>query len=253
VKFLLPPSEGKTRPASGTPAEAAGLSFPSLTEPRSQVLDTLIEVSARDDARELLGVGKSLEDEVRANTQLRTAPAAPAHTVYTGVLFNALGAHDLSDVPPERRADVLVMSGLFGVVGFEDRIPAYRLSMGANLPPLGRMRTWWRSRLAPVLDEALAGELLLDCRSADYRAAWPGPRERVVTVDVVQVRGGKRTVVSHFAKHTRGELVGRLLRRPDPLPATPEDLATAASAFYHVELTQVPRKPASLTIVLDEG
>ena len=103
------------------------------------------------------------------------------------------------------------------------------------------------------VDDALADELLLDCRSADYRAAWPGPRERIVTVDVVQVRGGKRTVVSHFAKHTRGELVGRLLRSPDPLPATPEDLATAASAFYHVELTQVPRKPASLTIVLDEG
>ena len=74
-----------------------------------------------------------------------------------------------------------------------------------------------------------------------------------MTIDVVQIRDGVRKVVSHFAKHTRGELVGRLLRSPDPLPATAEDLATAASAWYRVELNQSARKPASLTVVLDES
>ena len=254
MKILLPPSEGKTPPASGEPVDVAELTFPQLTDARREMLDELVELSGHEDAPRLLGVGKSLHDEVRANTGLRTAPAAAAHSVYTGVLFAAMGADDLGDVPQDRRAAVHVMSGLFGIVGIDDRIPAYRLSMGARLPRLGRAKTWWKPRLAPVLDEAFADELLIDCRSADYRAAWPGPAAQIVTIDVVQVRAGARTVVSHFAKHTRGELIGRLLRSPAPLPATAEEAAEAAAAWHDVELTPAAgRRPASLTVVLPEA
>jgi cytoplasmic iron level regulating protein YaaA (DUF328/UPF0246 family) len=244
VPILLPPSEGKTTPATGSPLDLSALTFPDLAHERRKMLEALITTSAREDALQLLGVGASLEDEVRRNLQLETAPTAPAREVYTGVLFTALQAHTLAEVPVATRAAVHVMSGLFGIVGLDDPIPAYRLSMGAQPAGLGRAKTWWRPRLAPVLDRAFADELVIDCRSADYRAAWPGKPQSTVTIDVVQIRDGVRTVVSHFAKHTRGELVGRLLR-------TPEDLAQAASAWYEVELrASTARKPASLTVVL---
>lgn len=254
MKILLPPSEGKTPPQSGDPVDVAGLSFPQLTDARVQMLEALVETSTRDDALTLLGVGKSLHEEVDANTCLAGAPTGPAGSVYTGVLFAAMGAEGLAQVPADRRSTVHVMSGLFGIVGIDDFIPAYRLSMGAQLPELGRAKTWWKPRLAPVLDEAFADELLVDCRSADYRAAWPGPIAQSVTIDVVQVRAGLRKVVSHFAKHTRGELVGRLLRSPAALPSTAEDVAEASAAWYEVELTPATgRKPASLTVVLPES
>ncbi len=254
MKILLPPSEGKTPPAAGDPVDVAQLAFPQLAEARREMLAALIETSAREDSLALLGVGKSLHEEVRANTRLTGAPTGRASDVYTGVLFAAMGAEGLTEVPADRRSAVHVMSGLFGIVGIDDRIPAYRLSMGAQLPELGRAKTWWKPRLAPVLDEAFADELLVDCRSADYRAAWPGPSAQVVTIDVVQVRSGVRKVVSHFAKHTRGELVGRLLRSSEALPTTAEDVAEAAAVWYEVELTPAAgRKPASLTVVLPES
>src|SRR5690625_4511955 len=122
------------------------------------------------------------EDGIRdghvTGVQTCALPISPAHAVYTGVLFHAMEASDLTDVSAERRAAVHVMSGLFGIVGIDDRIPAYRLSMGAKLPELGTMRTWWKKRLRPVLDEAFADDLVVDCRSADYRAAWPGRPDR---------------------------------------------------------------------------
>ena len=245
--ILLPPSEGKTAPARGRPVDLTALTRPDLADARTQVLQALQRASSRRDAAALLGVGASLEEEVRRNLQLETAPTAPAREVYTGVLFAALEAHTLAEVPIAKRAAVHVMSGLFGIVGIDDPIPAYRLSMGAQLTELGRAKTWWRPRLKPVLDTAFADELTIDCRSADYRAAWPGSPQHTVTIDVV------RKVVSHFAKHTRGELVGRLLRSPDLLPTNADDLATAASAWYRVELIQPARKPASLTVVLDEA
>ncbi|MGO1397846.1 MAG: YaaA family protein [Brevibacterium yomogidense] len=254
MKILLPPSEGKTPPRSGDPVDVAGLAFPQLTDARRQMLDALVETSTREDAPTLLGVGKSLHEEIGANTRLASAPTGPARSVYTGVLFAAMGAEDLAQVPAARRSAVHVMSGLFGIVGLDDHIPAYRLPMGAQLPELGRAKTWWKSRLAPVLDEAFADELLIDCRSADYRAAWPGPSAQTVTIDVVQVRDGARKVVSHFAKHTRGELVGRLLRSTAALPSTAEAIAEAAAGWYEVELTPAAgRKPASLTVVLPES
>lgn len=253
MPILLPPSEGKTAPSSGAPLDLDALSFPELADERGAMLEALVTTSSREDASQLLGVGASLEEEVRRNLQLETAPTAPAREVYTGVLFAALEAHTLAEVPIAKRAAVHVMSGLFGIVGIDDPIPAYRLSMGAQLTELGRAKTWWRPRLKPVLDTAFADELTIDCRSADYRAAWPGSPQHTVTIDVVQIRGGVRKVVSHFAKHTRGELVGRLLRSPDLLPTNADDLATAASAWYRVELIQPAQKPASLTVVLDEA
>ena len=48
--------------------------------------------------------------------------------------------------------------------------------------------------------------LVVDCRSSTYAAAWAPPAANTVSVSVFQLRGGVRKVVSHFAKHTRGEL-----------------------------------------------
>ncbi len=122
--------------------------------------------------------------------------------------------------------------------------------MKATLPPLGSLAAWWRDRLTPVLDEAFARQLILDCRSTDYRRSWPGPVNRTVAVDVVTEAAGKRTVVSHNAKHARGKLCGHLLRRAARLPNTLSGLEAAASEAFRIEMTPATAKaPAALTIV----
>ena len=95
--ILLPPSEGKTSPRSGAPLDLDTLLFPTLAGERRTVLGTLTTASALPDALSVLGVGASLEDEVRANVDLLEAHAAPGHQVYSGVLFDALDSSSLSD------------------------------------------------------------------------------------------------------------------------------------------------------------
>ena len=110
-----------------------------------------------------------------------------------------------------------VVSGLWGVVGPDDRIPAYRLSMGVDLPGVGPLARAWRPHLAAELDPHVAGRLVVDCRSATYAAAWTPPASASwVPVRVLREVDGRRTVVSHHAKHTRGVLVRHLLTRPAP-------------------------------------
>ncbi|GER21980.1 UPF0246 protein [Zafaria cholistanensis] len=251
--ILLPPSEGKRAAAAGEPFEYHGLSFPDLAADRSLVLAALAEASAGPDAHVVLGVGQSLAAEVAHNRTLRAEPSAPAHDVYTGVLYEALGYHGLAAAQQQRaRASIVVVSALWGAVGFADRIPAYRLSMSVALPGLGKLASWWKPRLAAPLGERAAGHLVVDCRSSTYAAAFAPDPARTVSVNVFQVRGGVRKVVSHFAKHTRGELARHLLVRGGGEPGTPGELLAAAQEKWTAELVPGTARTAHrLNIVLD--
>ncbi|MFF2296659.1 YaaA family protein [Arthrobacter sp. NPDC058127] len=250
--ILLPPSEGKTPAEKGSAVEWESLSFPDLNSYRAKVLDALGLVSAHEDALALLGVGASLKDDVERNTRLHAEPAAPAHQVYSGVLYDALGYKTLT--PAQRRKaveSILVVSALWGAIGFGDRVPAYRLSMGTALPDVGRLASFWKPQLTQALASRVEGELLVDCRSSTYAAAWAPPAAQTVSVNVFSESNGKRTVVSHFAKHTRGELARHLLSRRGKAPETPEQLLKAASEMWTAELTEgTARKPHTLSIIL---
>ena len=252
--ILLPPSEGKTPAEAGPALDLSRLRFPVLSEPRSQVLKALAETSRSEDALAVLGVGATLAAEVQRNTVLDREPCAPAHRVYTGVLYDALGYDSLSE-EGRRRADeaVLVMSALWGAIGFADPIPAYRLSMSARLPDTGRLAAFWKQHLSGVLGGYAADSLVVDCRSSTYAAAWTPAPENTAAVNVFQIRDGKRKVVSHFAKHTRGELARHLLLRGGTEPATPEQLLQAAQEKWEAELVApAGRKPYQLNIILPE-
>ncbi|YCK83778.1 peroxide stress protein YaaA [Arthrobacter sp. D3-18] len=250
--ILLPPSEGKTPAANGPSIDWESLSFPELNPYRAKVLEALGTVSAHEDALALLGVGASLRDDVERNTRLHAEPAAPAHQVYSGVLYDALGYNSMT--PTQRRKaneSILVVSALWGAIGFGDHVPAYRLSMGTALPDVGRLASYWKPQLNAALASRAENELLVDCRSSTYAAAWAPPATHTVNVNVFNEANGKRTVVSHFAKHTRGELARHLLTRRGKAPATPDQLLKAAREIWTTELVEgTARKPHALNIIL---
>lgn len=236
--LLLPPSEGKTpAPRSARPVDLEALSRPGLTEARRAVLDALVRASGDPDAVRLLGVGSSLADEVARNTRLLQEPAADMTRVYSGVLFAAADLADLTATARRRaRAHVAVVSALWGALSPGDRIPAYRLAMGVDLPGPGPLAAHWRGPLGRVLDDEVDG-LVVDCRSAPYAAAWrPQGDAAEVTVAVRVTSAG--VVVSHHAKHARGRLARHLLTRAARVPRSPHQLAEAAAGCFDVSLTR---------------
>jgi cytoplasmic iron level regulating protein YaaA (DUF328/UPF0246 family) len=228
--ILLPPSESKAADADAPPLDTGSLSFPGLTPTRERVLGALEALCAGPEgtARQTLGLSPGQAAEITRNRGLRAAPALPASQLYTGVLYDNLG---LATLDPDRAArSILIFSGLWGALRVTDRVPAYRLAMNVRLPPLGALAAVWR----PVLTAALpAGDLIVDMRSAPYAAAWRPP---AVKVAVFRERDGRRTVVSHMAKATRGAVARALLRNAAD-PATPEELVkTLVDLGYAAEL-----------------
>ncbi|CAM3265463.1 YaaA family protein [Stackebrandtia soli] len=221
--ILLPPSEGKTAPDDGPPIDWARLSLPQLNPTRERVLGSLARLCAgdADHAADVLKLGPTQRADLARNVALRSAATAPAASVYTGVLYDALAINTM-DETVRRRCDerVLIFSGLWGAVRPDDPIPAYRCSANVKLPHLADDRsivaaTHWRAPLRTVLDPIGQGEFVVDLRSGPYRSMWrPSGKSATIRVLSERVDAGvvKRTIVSHFNKATKGRLCADLLR-----------------------------------------
>ena len=254
--ILLPPSEGKA--ASGgsgrPPLDLGDLGFPSLTPARTEAVEALVELCAGPDDRALsvLGLTAGQAGELDRDRALWEAPALPAAELYTGVLYDALGLPELCAGPAadRTRAAVVIFSGLWGALRVDDAVPPYRLAMGVKLPPLGPLAAFWRPALRTALEPISAEGLLVDMRSTPYAAAWKpdaAVRERTVAVRVLRERDGRRSVVSHMAKQTRGAVAGALLRAGAD-PQTPKDLAEAVNDLgYPAELPTTDRLDVVIT------
>jgi cytoplasmic iron level regulating protein YaaA (DUF328/UPF0246 family) len=255
VLILLPPSEGKAEPRRGRPVD---LGVGPLAEARRPVLDALVELcrGPEDEAVRVLGLSPGQVDDVRRNARLADLPAAPAERIYTGVLFDALGLGDL-DASAHRRAlaRVAIVSSLYGVVRPGERIAPYRLGGAVSLPRLGGVAAHWRRHLDPVVRSMAGRGLVVDLRSSTYAAFWrpePDLAGRVVTVRVLHEVKGRRQVVSHFNKATKGRLVralledGREARTPRAFARLLTDLG------WTVESAPASASGARLDIVVSE-
>ena len=98
-----------------------------------------------------------------------------------------------------------------------------------------------------------AGGLVVDLRSTTYAGFWrprPDLARRVVTVRVLHETGGRRTVVSHFNKATKGRLVRDLLDDG----ANPGSVRAFAAALdrlgWHVEVGDQGKAGTQLDVVV---
>lgn len=214
--ILLPPSEGKAHPEAGEAVDLDSLAYAEeLGERRAKLL------AAFDPA-------------------LRDAPAAPAASVYTGVLFGRLG---LAKLPAEAQRQVLIASALWGVVAPGDRIPYYKFPPKTRLKGFEAPNAYWRPALAEALPDE-EGDLVVDMRSGAYVPAWKPQRATLLAVRAFTEEDGKRKAVSHMAKAVRGD-VARALLEAKKAPTDPESAAAIVeTAGFRVELS-----PGSLDVI----
>jgi hypothetical protein len=155
---------------------------------------------------------EALRDEVRAKSG-KAVPSGgllPAYRRFDGNMYRAIDPEAW-----ERRApnvEVLIASGLFGLVASRDTVPAYKHSMAERMPPFGKLNRWWHDRGLPgVLNAyltALRPRTVVDLLSLEYRESVAGYAEGsgidIRTIDFPGMGRGSQPV--------RGERVAEILR-----------------------------------------
>ena len=234
MRILLPPSAGKTTKESTNHLQLEKLwQAEHLTQTRRQLIDDVQNTALLADAAQIFKLGPTTAHEISQNLDIYDAPALAAWQLYDGVLYEAAkfaqifssgepsqGSQGQGNQPQGGQGQLeeltLVFSALFGPVRLTDLITPHRLSGSVKLPGQGSVASIWSKALKELLAQQLSGHVVVDLRSAEYGAMYRPTRGSdclLLNIGVAKVdpATGKRSVVSHWAKHTRGLLAGALL------------------------------------------
>jgi hypothetical protein len=297
MRILLPPSAGKTTKESTNHLQLEKLwQAEHLTQTRRQLIDDVQNTALLADAAQIFKLGPKNAHEISQNLEVYDAPALAAWQLYDGVLYEAAkfaqifssgepsqgsqgqvgnhrgdqrqGSQGQGNQPQglQRQLEelTLVFSALFGPVRLTDLITPHRLSGSVKLPGQGSVASIWSKALKELLTQQLSGHVVVDLRSAEYGAMYRPTRGSdclLLNIAVAKVNPatGKRSVVSHWAKHTRGLLAGALLRAVagGQLAASDGDVdeilqvAAGLEGVKEVEITPLDaRGQAKVTLVL---
>lgn len=297
MRILLPPSAGKTTKESTNHLQLEKLwQEEHLTQTRRQLIDDVQNTALLADAAQIFKLGPKNAHEISQNLEVYDAPALAAWQLYDGVLYEAAkfaqifssgepsqgsqgqvgnhrgdqrqGSQGQGNQPQggQRQLEelTLVFSALFGPVRLTDLITPHRLSGSVKLPGQGSVASIWSKALKELLTQQLSGHVVVDLRSAEYGAMYRPTRGSdclLLNIGVAKVNPatGKRSVVSHWAKHTRGLLAGALLRAVagGQLAASDGDVdeilqvAAGLEGVKEVEITPLDaRGQAKVTLVL---
>jgi len=172
--------------------------------------------------KDLKGLMDLSDDLARLNRDrfraFKSAPersdVTPAAWLFAGDTYQGLEAATMDDDALRWADDHLrILSGLYGLLAPRDGIQPYRLEMGTRLATRrGKsLYDFWGDRIARALNaqaEEIGADWLLNCASKEYFAAADHPKLKlkVITPAFYEEKGGKRQMVSFFAKRARGAM-----------------------------------------------
>jgi len=135
----------------------------------------------------------------------------PAHLRFQGNMYHHIPREAWEKRKPG--VEVLIVSGLYGIVASPDTVFAYPHSMAESTPPFGKLNRWWhdhglREILAAYLEKTKP-TTALDLLSLEYREAVAGFGDglRGVVVKEINFPGMGRA-----SQPLRGEKVAEVLR-----------------------------------------
>jgi len=198
MKILLAPAETKQ---SGGDNQA--LDINTLYDFQQNILkyyEKQIQNSSIEELSLWFGL-KNLKDVQKYKRSLKDLPTLKAIQRYTGVAFEAISYNDLDTKAQEYiNNNVYIYSNLFGIIKADFLIPEYKFKQGAILSQIDNIK-YYKENLKDILDNEL-GDEILDLSASHYTKYYK-PSTNVITFKFL--KDGK--VVSHWAKHYRGEMV----------------------------------------------
>jgi len=175
--------------------------------PREDLIATALPAALRRKLEEL-------RDEVLQKSppgSVEPGRFLPAHERFDGNMYRYIPREAWEHRSPV--VEVVIASGLRGLIGSRDRIPAYHLSMAEPLPPFGKLNRWWHAAGLPdilaAFLRAVGATTVVDLLSLEYRESVAGYQNRIsgIPVKTIDFPGMGRA-----SQPGRGERIAEILR-----------------------------------------
>lgn len=179
--------------------------------PRRDDLEAALAPAVRSDL-------VSLRGEIRRASWkdvVGTTGPLPAYRRYQGNMYRHIPKEAWEARSPD--VEVLVVSGLLGLVASRDTVPWYAHSMAEPFPPLGKLNRWWHAaglpRILHAYLTAVRAKIVVDLLSLEYREAVVGFAEGLpgVEVETIDFPG-----LGRASQPRRGERIAEILRAGFP-------------------------------------
>ncbi len=175
--------------------------------------------------REVAADRKKLFERLQRNAGLLDRPTMLAIDRYDSALFRNIDHETLSSDARQRLdKQLLIFSGMWGLVRTTDQIPDYCLAMTSRMPQVGTLAGFWRAPLSAEMNRIAAESVVWSLLPSQTAYAWaPGKHPTYRKRISVRFRDQNgRDISSKVASNpVRGSLVRFILEHE---PASVDDL-----------------------------
>jgi hypothetical protein len=235
MKILLAPAETKQQDGELPPINLDDF---QLQRPIIDEYEKFISTSSIEELSKWFGL-KDLKVCEKFKRSILDLPTMKAIQRYTGVAFDAINYNNLNNNAQNFiDENVIIFSNLFGYIQANKAIPEYKFKQGALLPNINNEK-FYKEHLKDILDKSLDDEVL-DLRATFYNKIY---KPIAPTITYKFLFNGK--VVSHWAKHYRGELVKQIAQN------NIESFAELMNfKFKNLSLVEIQEKKNIKTIIM---
>ena len=197
MKYLIPPSEGKSKVTSKETL------FADTNFRFGKHVDDVVRLLSLIEDEDLSSVYGTSEEKAmifhRQNQDIFNSKCAYAIERYTGVVYEHLNWESLNKSSQDFLDNhIYIFSGLFGMVTPKTLIPDYKLKMNVL-----SLQYHWN----PIITESLKDEdLIIDLLPQVHRKAYT-KGDNVITIDFQVIKKGKKSAAGHFGKAVKGQLI----------------------------------------------
>jgi len=150
--------------------------FHQLIPDRRKIMDQLLGAIQRDETDVLENIfgADNVALAIDLTTSAYSAPLIAARKRFAPDPFYS--AVDFEGLPTGAQRRLLensvIISGLFGLLRPDDLIPEYSLRIGATVPEIGLLSTYWRPKISPFLNKVVRNRFVWDLLPDTHRLAW---------------------------------------------------------------------------------
>ena len=197
MKFLIPPSEGKSKDYT------TQMIFEKTNFKHSKKVDEIIKKLTKlkpEDFKKTYGTTPEKSALIhKQNKMIKTSLCSPAILRYTGTVYSNINWQSFNN---EQKGffdkHFLIFSGLFGAVSPMTLIPNYKLKMNVL-----QLYKFWN----PTLTEELKKEnLVVDLLPQIHKKAYT-QSENCVNIEFSVLKDGKKIAAGHNGKMVKGQFV----------------------------------------------